>query len=79
MPWDGVEKRKEVIEHTTQLAVLANDVGYIKETVQDIKRLVEDKYVTKSEFEPIKRIVYGVVGLILVAVVGALLTLVVRK
>lgn len=35
------------------------------------------KMVTQKEFEPVKRIVYGAVGLILVAVIGALIALVV--
>ena len=39
---------------------------------------VSSNYVSKEEFEPIKKIVYGLVGLILVAVVGALMALVVR-
>ena len=51
-----------------------------KELKGDIGRLndkVDSRYVTHEEFEPIKRLVYGVVGLILVAVVGALLALVI--
>ena len=37
------------------------------------------RYVTKEEFAPIRAVVYGMVGTILVAVVSALLYLVVRK
>ena len=66
-------------DDTTKLAVLQNDIAYIKATVVKIERLVEDKYVTKVEFEPIKRIVYGIVGLVLVGVLTAVLTLVVHK
>lgn len=56
---------------TTSLAVIMNDIGYIKSDISDIKRTVEHGYVTKDEFEPIKRIVYGIVSLMLVAIVGA--------
>lgn len=60
-----------------QLAVISNDLTYIKEKMNAIDTKVSNNYVTKEEFEPIKKIVYGVVSLILVAVVGALVALVV--
>ena len=61
-----------------QLAVIQNDITYIKQEVSEIKRLVQEHYVTKSEFEPIKKIVYGLVSLILIAVVGAILALIIK-
>jgi hypothetical protein len=63
----------------TKLAVLANDMNYIRRTLDQVDNKISTHYVSKEEFEPIKRIVYGLVGLILVAVVGALLSLVVVK
>lgn len=60
------------------IAVIANDMSYVKRDIAEIKETVAHGYVTKDEFEPIKRLVYGLVGLILVGVVGALLSLVVR-
>lgn len=61
-----------------QLAVIANDLGYIKEKLNEVDTKVSTNYVTKTEFEPIQKIVYGLVSLILVAVVGALVALVVQ-
>ena len=63
----------------TQIAVMAESVSTIKQDVTEIKTKLESHYVTKEEFDPIKKIVYGVVSLILVSVVGALLALVVIK
>lgn len=60
-----------------KLAVLQNDMTYIKEKLNDIDLKVSSGYVTKEEFEPIKKIVYGVVSLILTAVIGAIVALVV--
>lgn len=60
-----------------KLAVIQNDLTYIKEKMNTIDTKVSNNYVSKEEFEPVKKIVYGVVGLILVAVVGALVALVV--
>lgn len=53
------------------LAVLGSDVQYIKEDIRTIKTSLNQTYVTKNEFEPIKKVVYGLVGIILTAVVGA--------
>jgi hypothetical protein len=63
----------------TELAVIKTDIGYIKSEVSEIKKLVQEQYVLKSEFEPVKKIVYGLVSIILVSVVGAVVTLVLRK
>lgn len=62
----------------TKLAVIQNDITYIKDKLNSVDTKVSSHYVSKEEFEPIKKIVYGLVGLILVAVVGALVSLVVR-
>jgi hypothetical protein len=61
------------------LAVIQNDLGYLKEKMNSIDNKVSSGYVSKEEFEPIKKIVYGVVSLILIAVVGALVALVVSN
>ncbi len=64
-------------QNDIQLAVIQNDLTYIKEKLTTLDTKVSSGYVSKEEFEPIKKIVYGVVSLILVAVVGALVALVV--
>jgi hypothetical protein len=59
-----------------KLAVIQNDLTYMKDKLNAIDTKVSSGYVSKEEFEPIKKIVYGVVSLILVAVVGSLVALV---
>lgn len=59
--------------------VIANDISYIKRDVTEIKDKIERSYVTREEFEPIKKIVYGLVALILITVVGAVLALVIIR
>lgn len=61
-----------------KLAVLQNDMSYVKDKLDSIDNKVSSHYVSKEEFEPIKKVVYGLVGLILVAVVGAVVSLVVK-
>src|SRR5664280_2439331 len=55
------------------------DLGYIKEAIEEIKVRLDNKYVTLELFAPIKALVYGQVALILVAVIGGLLAMVLRK
>jgi len=61
----------------TKLAVMQTDLTYIKEKLNAVDSKVSSSYVSKEEFEPIKKIVYGLVSLILIAVVGALVALVI--
>lgn len=64
-------------------AVMATDLKTVKDTVANISRKLDAEYVTKDELalrdqkiELLQKIVYGVVGLILTAVVGAVVSLV---
>lgn len=61
------------------LALLRKDISYIQKDISEINTKLDNKYVTVETFEPIKRIVYGLVGLILIAVVGAILALIIKK
>lgn len=65
-------------DNAVKLAVMANDMTYLKNAVDNIDKKISSGYVTKEEFDPIKRIVYGLISLVLIAVVGALLALVVK-
>jgi hypothetical protein len=69
---------KNNAESIAAYGILKNDIEYIKKDVTEIKERLEGQFVSKDEFEPVKKIVYGLVGIILVAVVGALIALVVR-
>lgn len=60
-----------------KLAVIQTDLNYIKEKLNAVDTKVSAHYVSKEEFEPIKKIVYGLVSLILTAVAGAVVALVV--
>ena len=54
-------------------------VSDLQKSVNDISVRISSGYVSKDEFDPVKRIVYGLVGLILAAVVVALIALVINK
>ena len=68
---------------TTVAAVAAEtmrkDVESIKADVGEIKTKLENHYVSVEQFEPVRRIVYGVVGMFGLALVGAIVTLVLKR
>lgn len=63
----------------TKIAVVQTDVTYLKEKIDTIDKKLDAQYVTQDEFDPIRKLVYGIVGLILTAVVGALISIVVNR
>ena len=52
-------------------AVMVSDVG-------NIKHALESRFITRDEFEPIKKLTYGAVSVILSAVIIALVALVLK-
>lgn len=67
---------------TASAAIVATNIDWIKKDIGEIKealKCLSSEYVTQVEFRPIRQLVYGLVGLILIAVVGALLALVIIR
>lgn len=54
------------------------DVLYIKEAISRVELRLERDYVTREEFNPVRTIVYGMVGIVLTAVLVTLVALVVK-
>lgn len=54
------------------------DVRHMQVALEEIKSKLDSKYVTVEAFAPVKTLVYGLVGIILTAVIGALVALVLR-
>ena len=52
-------------------------LGDVYELLQEFRNEMRECYVQKIEFEPVKKIVYGSVTLVLTAVVGAVIALVI--
>lgn len=61
-----------------EIAVMYNDISYIKAEVTEIRKKLESEYVSRTEFEPIKKIVYGLISIVLMAVVAGILALVLK-
>lgn len=75
----STQNTKDIGRITTDVAVILNKVDYIQSEVRGIKTQLEGEYVTKDKFAPVERIVYGMVSVVLLAVIGALVALVVKK
>ena len=69
---DRVEAAREVATMSAKINEIATDVAIIRAEL-------ENKYITRFEFDPIKKIVYGVVSMILVAVMSAMIALVIIR
>lgn len=67
------------MEEARSIEVVANDIHYIRRDVEDIKSKLEKEYVTQDQFDPIKKIVYGLVSVILTTVVVGLLMIVIKN
>lgn len=69
---------------SVKLAVMAKDIEYLRrgqdESTGKLDKLItkiDDRYLTKDEFKPVRNIVYGMITLIVIAVIGAVVNLVV--
>lgn len=62
-----------------KIALVEQKIDDLKEDVNEIKKILNSNYVTQKEFTPVRNLMYGLVGLILASVFGALLTLVLRR
>lgn len=63
----------------TQIARIDERTVRMAQDMADVKTTLQQDYVTQDQFEPVKKLVYGLVSLILITVVGAILALVIVK
>lgn len=56
----------------------ADTIREIKQEIRDIRKNQSEQYVSRAEWEPVKRMVYGLASLILIAVIGAMIVQVVQ-
>jgi hypothetical protein len=76
------EKRRQA---DREEGVILTEIKYIKENVEDIKKTqkeqfekIEKCYVTKVEFDPIKRLFWLTLTLFATGIIGAIIALVVK-
>ena len=69
------EEEKANLRHL----LLENKLDVLSEDVKEIKEALKEHYVTQDQFLPVKTIIYGLVGIILSSIVGALVLFVIRR
>lgn len=75
-------KNLEEASEKTILIALVYEFENVKENVKEIREDIKDmkeKYVTKNEFNPVKIILYGLVGFILLAFMSGIATMVITN
>ena len=71
---------KDLYEELTRLRKEFNDDDkQIEAKIEILDQKVEKTYVRLAEYEPVRKIVYGLVGAVLLAFVSAVLTIVLRS
>lgn len=63
----------------SRIPLICKSVIDTNERLKEISDKLDNKFVTKELFEPVRLIVYGLVGMIIVAVFGALIGMVLIK
>lgn len=69
---------KETSESVANIKLIANDLTYVRADVTEIKKKLEDKYVTQDQFAPVQKLVYGLVAVLGIAVVGGIIKLIIK-
>ena len=57
---------------------MRKDIEFIKDNLKEINNKLDQKYVTHDEFRPIQKIVYGLVGTVLLAFLGGVIALILK-
>lgn len=57
---------------------ICQDIKEMKAAIQGIEANIEDKFVTRYEFSPVRMLTYGIVGLLLTATIGAMVAAVLK-
>jgi hypothetical protein len=60
-------------------AVLDAKLANIRDDLSEMKGILRGEYVRRDEFLPVKQVVFGLVAAVLMAVLGGLISIVVKK
>ena len=62
----------------SRIPLICKSIIHMHENIKDINNKLDSKFVTAEAFWPVRAIAYGLVGIIMVSVVGALLMLIMK-
>ena len=74
---EASEVAKHVVEKAEQTAekvlLFSQTMEYIQRDIAEIKTKLDNKYVSKEEFKPVKMIAYGMIGIIMTALITGIM------
>lgn len=76
--FEAIHTHLDRLDKATNNDLIIYKIDELQKQVREMAASMSVTYVTYKEFDPIKKVVYGLVGLTLMAVVGGVLALVVR-
>lgn len=78
-PYMEIARELDELAHKVELQGINinNDIANIKDDVDELEKR-ERNYITRERYAPVERLVYGFVGLVLIAVIMAIIGLIVR-
>ena len=73
------ERQVQVAQGMRDLRIqMTEDAVQLKMAIDKVMATLDTKYVTKTEFTPVRLLVYGCTGTMLLAIITALVSLVIR-
>jgi hypothetical protein len=74
----GEHTKSQRFVDVTRIPLICKSIFDTNENLKAINEKLDTKYVTKEAFNPIQKVVYGLISLILVSVVGAILVTIIK-
>lgn len=68
------EQHETLIAVVEQVKYIAKTVDRTEKSVDALRKEIQDNYVRNERFEPVKLLTFGTAGLILTAVIGAIVS-----
>jgi len=74
-----MKKRSDIGILETKIDYISSEIQEVKNTVNKLEGSINAGFVRKEEFDPVKKIAYGLVAIIMTLVITALVYLVVQR
>ncbi len=76
------DKEQAIMKATAESTATAINIQYIQKDISEIKTGIKEmsqSFVTQTEFTPIKNILFGLVATVLIAFVGSIINIIIKK
>lgn len=77
--FESIHSHLDRLDKATNTDLIVYKIDELKTQFNNLEDKIDNNFVTKTEFDPIKRLVYGMVGVILTGVIMGILAIVIKK